>query len=172
MSTEQKIRIECRGADYLPLEAIEEFQGALKKRTKKEIEKIIKSIDEFGFSFPFFIWNGSGHNYCLDGHGRIEALCEKRRRGASLPTFPVVYVDAKDEAEAKQKLLRLNSSYGLMTTDSVKEFLDGISVNFDDLALPKGLLEFKMDLNVGIANNDTQDLKEPEHKCPQCGAEF
>lgn len=132
------IRIECTGADSLPLDAIEEFQGNLKKRSKKDIELIITSIEKYGFSFPFFIWNGTGHNYCLDGHGRIQALSELRRKGEDLPLFPVVYVEAKDEAEAKNKLLRLNSQYGEMTIESVMEFADGIDIQFDELCLLDG----------------------------------
>jgi len=130
------IRVECRAADILPLDAIEEFQGNLKKRGKKEIEQIITSIDKYGFSFPFFVWNGTGHNLCLDGHGRIQALCEMRKRGVSLPLFPVAYIDAKDESEAKQKLLRLNSQYGEMTVESVIEFMGELEINGDELALP------------------------------------
>jgi len=136
------IRIECRGADTLPLDAIEEFQGNLKKRTKADVEKIITSITNYGFSFPFFVWNGDGHNRCLDGHGRIQALAEMRRRGENLPLFPVSYVEAKDEAEAKQKLLRLNSQYGTMSVDSVLEFMDGLEIESGELALPAGVLSF------------------------------
>lgn len=136
-----QISITCRGADSLPIDAIEDFQGNLKKRSKKDIELIIKSIENYGFSFPFFVWNGSGHNYCLDGHGRIQALCEMRKRGISLPLFPVAYIEAADEAEAKQKLLRLNSQYGQMSIDSVMEFTDGLEVNFDELSLPAGTLK-------------------------------
>jgi hypothetical protein len=134
----QMIRIECTGADSLPLDAIEEFQGNLKKRSKKDIELIITSIEKYGFSFPFFIWNGTGHNYCLDGHGRIQALSEMRRKGEDLPMFPVVYVEAKDEAEAKNKLLRLNSQYGEMTIESVMEFTDGLDIQFEELKLSDG----------------------------------
>ena len=136
------IRIECKGADLLPLDIIEDFQGNLKKRGKKEIDAIITSIEKYGFSFPFFVWNGDGHNRCLDGHGRIQALAEMRRRGVSLPLFPVAYIDAKDEDEAKQKLLRLNSQYGAMSIDSVMEFAEGLDVAWDELALPSGTLEF------------------------------
>lgn len=135
------IKITCRGADSLPLDAIEDFQGNLKKRSLKDIDLIIKSIEKYGFSFPFFVWNGSGHNYCLDGHGRIQALCEMRKRGVSLPLFPVAYIEAKDDTEAKQKLLRLNSQYGQMSIDSVLEFAEGMEVDFEDLALPAGTLE-------------------------------
>lgn len=135
------ISIKCRGADTLPLDAIEDFQKGLKKRGKKEIEQVITSILKYGFSFPFFVWNGTGHNYCLDGHGRIEALSELRRRGYDLPLFPVAYIDAKDEAEAKQKLLRLNSQYGTMSVDSVLEFMDGLEIEGGELALYGGKLE-------------------------------
>ena len=138
---DSKIRIECRGADLLPLDAIEDFQGNLKKRTASDVEKIITSITKYGFSFPFFVWNGDGHNRCLDGHGRIQALAEMRKRGDNLPLFPVSYVEAKDEAEAKQKLLRLNSQYGAMSVDSVLEFMDGLEIEGGELALYGGKLE-------------------------------
>lgn len=150
------IRIECKGADVLPIDAIEEFQGNLKKRTKKDIDQIITSIEKYGFSFPFFIWNGTGHNLCLDGHGRIQALAEMRRRGEALPLFPVVYVDAKDDAEAKQKLLRLNSQYGQMTIDSVLEFADGIELDTEEIQLPSGMLEFS---EQGKEEIDSDDKK-------------
>lgn len=150
------VSIQCKGADTLPLDTINEFQGNLKKRGKKEIDAIITSIEKYGFSFPFFIWNGTGDNYCLDGHGRIQALAEMRRRGVSLPLFPVVYVEAKDDAEAKQKLLRLNSQYGQMTIDSVLEFTGGMNMDWAELALPGGTLSFISDDD---AEAEMPDLK-------------
>ena len=168
----KEIRIACTGAARLPLEAIEEFQGNLKKRTKADIDKIILSIEKYAFSFPFFVWNGDGHNRCLDGHGRIQALCEMRKRGESLPLFPVAYVEAKDEAEAKQKLLRLNSAYGLMTMDSVLEFMDGIEFAPEELALTGGILWMGGGdaLNVDGFFNESDATKEKAPKvCPHCG---
>jgi hypothetical protein len=131
------IKIACKGAESLPLDAIEEFQGSLKKRSKADIEKIIVSIKKYGFSFPFFIWNGTGHNYCLDGHGRIQALAAVREAGEDLPLFPVIYVEAFDEAEAKQKLLRLNSRYGDITQEGFEEFIADIGVEFEELRIPE-----------------------------------
>jgi len=165
------IRIECKGADVLPLDAIEDFQGNLKKRGKKEIDAIITSIEKYGFSFPFFVWNGDGHNRCLDGHGRIQALCEMRKRGVSLPLFPVAYIEAKDEGEAKQKLLRLNSQYGAMSIDSVLEFTDGMGVEWGELALPAGTLKLSID---GVDFTDVpQDKPDIDTEgltcCPKCG---
>jgi len=166
------VNIQCRGADVLPLDAIEDFQGNLKKRGKKEIDAIIKSIENYGFSFPFFVWNGDGHNRCMDGHGRIQALCEMRKRGVSLPLFPVAYIDAVDENEAKQKLLRLNSQYGQMSMDSVLEFTSGLEVEWDELALPAGNLYFGSGENLdvdGFFNEADAEAKHAEKLCPHCG---
>jgi len=168
------ISIQCQGADRLPLDAIEDFQGNLKKRGKKEIDAIITSINKYGFSFPFFVWSGDGHNRCLDGHGRIQALAQMRQDGYDLPLFPVAYIEAKDESEAKQKLLRLNSQYGQMTIDSVLEFTDGMEVEWGELALPAGynLAIVGPDFQpVGIEEQGRLDEKQ-KHVCPECGCEF
>ena len=140
-----KIEIKCTGTDVLPIDVLEDFQGNLKKRGKKEVDLIIKSIKKYGFSFPFFVWESEGRNYVLDGHGRLAALYKLREQGESLPLFPVIYVEAADEAEAKNKLLRLNSEYGKMSIDSVIDFLDGIDADFGELMLPDGVLQFISD---------------------------
>lgn len=162
------IEIKCTGSDTLPLDAIEEFQGNLKKRTKKDIQKIITSIEKYGFSFPFFIWQYEGHNYCLDGHGRIQALAELRRKGADLPLFPVVYVEAEDEEEAKQKLLRLNSQYGTMTLASVMEFAGSMDLASEELSLTGVVIS--ADINEGIELNDNiEESTGAVVSCPKCG---
>jgi hypothetical protein len=168
------INITCTGTELLPLDAIEDFQGGLKRRTKKDIDLIIKSIEKYGFSFPFFIWRGDGHNYCLDGHGRIQALGELRRRGEDLPLFPVIYVEAEDDGEAKNKLLRLNSQYGQMSVDSVLEFVDGYDVSFDELKIPGGSIELGGEV-VSFANEgrkeDASGMGEVV-RCPKCGFQW
>lgn len=154
MGSRQTIRISCDTRDLLPFSQIEEFQGSLKKRSKKEISKIITSILRYGFSFPFFVWKDGGHNRCLDGHGRLLALREMEKRHYFLdesgslsdddgepdeiPELPVVYIDAADEAEAKQKVLRLNSCYGVLDADGFAEFTAGLDINWDELMLPSG----------------------------------
>ncbi len=177
ISEQKTIIISCTGSDQLPLVAIENFQGGLKQRGKKETEQIITSILKYGFSFPFFIWKheaqGVEHNYCLDGHGRLGALKELRSRGYELPIFPVCYIDAADEAEAKQKLLRLNSQYGIMSIDSVVDFMKGIKIEAGELNLPSGsLILVTPDFQpVGIDEQGRLDEK-AKHICPKCGYEF
>ncbi len=135
------IVINCTGSDTLELDELADFQGALKQRSAADVNKIIKSIKKHGFSFPFFVWAHDDINHVLDGHGRLAALKKMQADGEEIPALPCVYVEAENEAEAKEKLLKLNSQYGHMTAESVADFLDGMEIELDDLALPDGVLD-------------------------------
>ena len=100
-------------------------------------------------------------NYCLDGHGRYGALQRLVASGEKIPPLPVVYVKCKDEAEAKEILLKLNSQYGHMTAESVKEFLGDLDIEVEDLALPNGLLDLSVVVD-DIAAETTGDDEAPE----------
>ena len=135
------IVINCTGSDTIELHQLTEFQGKLKERSAGDIDKIIKSIRKHGFSFPFFVWKNDGKNNVIDGHGRLMALQQMAAAGEEIPALPCVYISAKNEAEAKEKLLKLNSQYGHMTADSVAACLGDIKIDFDELALPDGVLD-------------------------------
>lgn len=138
----ETIEIKCETKDKLNLAEMTEFQGGLKSRTDIDYDKIKLSIIKYGFSFPFFVWKNDGKNYILDGHGRFSTLCKMQKDGYLIPDLPVVYVQAKNKKEAKEKLLRLNSTYGKMTKESVLEFADDIDLNFDEIALPDSVIDF------------------------------
>ena len=138
---DMKIEINCTGSDTIQLHELTEFQGELKERSAGDVEKIIKSIKKHGFSFPFFVWKNDGKNNVIDGHGRLKALQRMAAAGEEIPALPCVYISAKDEAEAKEKLLKLNSQYGHMTAESVAAFLGDIQIDLNDLALPDGVLD-------------------------------
>ena len=53
------IKIECKANDTLAIEKMKLFQGTLKTRLPEDYVKIQKSIEQYGFSFPFFIWMSS-----------------------------------------------------------------------------------------------------------------
>lgn len=152
-----KIEINCTGSDTIQLDELTEFQGELKERSAGDVEKIIKSIKKHGFSFPFFVWKNDGKNNVLDGHGRLMALKQMAAAGEEIPALPCVYISAKDEAEAKEKLLKLNSQYGHMTADSVAAFLGDIKIDFEEIALPSGVIDF-------ITESTAEDFEFPELK--------
>ena len=139
------MEVKCKTNDTLELSQLVEFQGNLKERTDADFEKIAKSIKKHGFAFPFFVWKHDGINHVLDGHGRMGALKRMVAQGEHLPPLPVVYVNAKDQADAKELLLKLNSHYGQMTAESVRDFLGDLQIDFEDLALPEGVLDFSLE---------------------------
>lgn len=159
------MEVKCKTQDTLPLSALTEFQGGLKERTAEDFAKIEKSIKKHGFSFPFFVWKNEGTNYVLDGHGRLGALQRMIASGEQIPDLPVVYINCKSKDEAKEILLKLNSSYGHMTVESVKEFLDGLEIDFNDLELPEGTLDFTKSLEPKETIND-DDLPEDIPEIP------
>jgi len=141
------IAIKCDCKDSLEIAEMTELQGALKHREDIDFDKIKLSIIKFGFSFPFFVWKGEGKNYILDGHGRFSTLCKMQKDGYIIPPLPVVFVEAKNKIEAKEKLLRLNSQYGKMTRESVIEFVGGdFELNTSEIALPDGVINFYSDI--------------------------
>lgn len=161
------ISIKCDTKDTLNIAEMTELQGNLKSRNDVDYDKIKLSIIKYGFSFPFFVWK-SDKNYILDGHGRFETLCRMQKDGYLIPDVPVVFVEAKDLKEAKQKLLRLNSQYGKMTKESVLEFAEDIDLNFDEIALPDTVIDFTDDTD---AVEDFPELKEGDRDT-QCTMTF
>jgi hypothetical protein len=166
----EDIRVTCKVSDFLPLDSIEEFQGGFKKRDRYDIENIKKSLLKYGVTFPFFIWECDGVNYCLDGHGRRLALTALREQGLTVPPLPVVYILAKDRKEAAQKLLYLNSRYGAITEESLAAFIGDLSVDFSELSIPELNIDFKLSENLETFFSDEEKPKEKKLKrCPYCG---
>ena len=139
------MEVKCKTQDYLELSELTEFQGGLKERDDKDYAKIEKSIKQYGFAFPFFVWKHDGVNHVLDGHGRFGALSRMVAKGEKLPKLPVVYVECADEEAARNLLLRLNSQYGKMTAETIIEFMDGFKLDIDDLALPSGTIDLHIE---------------------------
>lgn len=159
------MEVKCTTQDRLPLSELVEFQGNLKARTDDDYRKIEKSIKKHGFSFPFFVWSHDGINHVLDGHGRIGALKRMVASGEIIPDLPVVYVNCKDQDEAKEILLKLNSSYGHMTADSVKEFLGDLEIDFEDLELPEGILDLS-EIKIDKPTIDDDEVPDVEEEKP------
>lgn len=135
------MKIACDTKDTLPLSELTEFQGGLKKRTDDDLAKIERSIEQYGFATPFFVWKHNGKNKVLDGHGRLQTLKAMHTRGETIPDLPVVYIDLPNEEAAKNLLLRICSTYGEMTPQSVRDFIKELEIAFDDIKLPCGVMD-------------------------------
>jgi len=168
-----EIRVTCKVADFLPYDQIEPLQGRLKKRTDEQLEKICRSIIKHGWAFPEFIWQNEGHNYCIDGHGRQESIPRLIEKGYTIPLIPIVYIEAKDKAEAKELLLKCISKYGLVTEEGFAEFID-FKCDFIDFEIPEiYVLGAKDGVDLDINDSDfslQEDIVKKPKVCPNCGA--
>ena len=163
------IQIACETKDTLKLEDMTVMQGGLKIRDEADYEKIKKSILQYKFSFPFFLYKDKkGTNWLIDGTGRYSTLSQMQKEGFIIPDLPVVYVQCKDKKEAKQKLLRLNSQYGKMTKESVLEFAEDIDLNFDEIALPDSVIDFSESGEVAETEKKDMDFNESYSVVVQC----
>ena len=137
-----ELRITCEGSGVIDYKLIKKLQGGLKTRTMEDIEGMILSLILHGFSFPMFIYKYKDAYYTIDGHGRLLALSLMEENGYYIdeegklvcggepwiiPPIPYVFVEAKDLAEAKVKLLKLNSEYGVITPAGFADFTKDIA---------------------------------------------
>ena len=122
------IRIMCKTQDTIKLGMLSPFQGNLKKRTENNIDALADSITNEGLLMPFAVWCHDGKNLLLDGHGRLAALTELSLYDNDIATqdFPVIYIEADNEEQAKKSLLQITSSYGRITRNGVLEFCASI----------------------------------------------
>lgn len=118
------IKVMCQTPEVIRLQELTLFQGDLKRRTSKDIKSLASSILSEGLLMPFAVWKHDGVNSLLDGHGRYSALIELALEDNSISeqAFPVIYVKAETEEQAKKSLLQITSSYGKITRDGVMKF--------------------------------------------------
>jgi len=173
----KKIKVTCRAAETLPIDRIVEFQGKLKKISKKNFEKLKKSILKYGFSVPIFIW-AEYENYILDGHQRLKALLKMREEGYDIPLLPVAYIEAETETEAREKLLQITSQYGEFDMGGLNEFLENLDsdFDFDDIRLTDKKLDIEKEVEISESEYDVSEDNgtnttdnNTEIVCPHCG---
>lgn len=119
----------------------------------KDIEA---SIERYGFSQPFYIWENNGEFYCIDGHTRIEVL----NNIESVPDkLPATFIDAKSRKEAIEILIEVyNQKHnpfdiqileGFIEVEQVDVNLEQLNIirNFDTGHDINNLSEFDLDLS-------------------------
>lgn len=151
-----KMKITCEGSKRIPFKDIKAFQGDFKRRTEKDVDKIVRSIKKNGFSFPIFVWNEK----CLDGHGRLLALKKLEESGVEIPPIPVVEVQADSIDAAKEKLLQLNARYGQITAASLEYFIKDLDFDLSDVNIVLDKLTLEIPTYQEVSQRLTQEQEE------------
>jgi len=157
----KKIQITCKGQKYVSISNLKNFQGDLKELSKKEFNKLKKSIIKYGFSFPVFVWN----DLILDGHQRVYVVLEMMKNGYTINDIPIVEIDAENEKEASEKLLLASSGYAKITNEGLYEYL---SVKDLDALILKDVLDLPtVDMDKFIAGYIDDEPKEISDVAPR-----
>ena len=137
-----EIKITCDGTEYIDYRQLKPFQGNLKTITEENLQKLKNSIIKYGFTVPAFVWQSGDDKYILDAHQRQKALNSLYSEGYDIPAIPVVYIQAQDETEAKEKLLHITSQYGEFTQQGFTDFVCDLDFDFADIRLVDGDFDF------------------------------
>lgn len=120
---------------YLPVEALEEYEGNARDHGEEDVNAIKRSIEKFGFDDPIGVW--SDHNVIVEGHGRLLAA-----KALGMKEVPCIRLDHMTDAERKAYGLAHNKTAELSRW------------NFGKLEMElSGLGEFNMgDFGFGFSN--------------------
>lgn len=161
------IEIKCKGADYLSIEELEEFQHELKTLPIKNRDILHKSIVRQGFIAPIFVWKHGKHNKIIDGHQRLKTLkWMEEKQGYTIPKLPVAYIQADTEQMAKERLLSITSQYGEFDTATLSSWVENVDVGVRDLfRFVEKEIDLKKDKNIYTAKIDAP-IYEPKNEKP------
>ena len=172
--------ITCHTGQFSNIDDLNGFQGDLKILTEDNFNKLKNSFIKYGFTSPIFIWLKDDQANILDGHQRIRTL--KRLRdveGWNIPNLPVVHIEAKNESEAKRKILQFCSDFGTMDSQGLYEFISTVGMDVSELVQDCSLRQIDMDdfkaeffddpIDFSPEENSKPDKDEEKSVCSECG---
>ena len=148
----------------------------MKTLSPENLEKLKKSILKYGFTAPGFVWKSGKKLYIMDAHQRVRALGSLFSEGYEIPDIPIVYIQAKNKKEAKEKLLHITSQYGEFNRGELDNYLIDIGSDeelLNTIRLMDGVVVLEHDersYDEFFTENETE--KETAGKtmiCPHCG---
>ena len=118
--------------EYISISKLTPYEKNCKIHTKKQIEHIASSIEQFGFNDPLGIWGDN--NIILEGNGRLEAM-----QLLGMKEAPCIRLDHLSDDERKAYIIAHNH-LNLQTGFDEKELLQQLeqlqnSVNLDSLGI-------------------------------------
>lgn len=143
--------------EYIFRTDLEAYQGEFKKDRPDLIQKLVGEISTHGFNAPIFIWvnHPSGKPALLDWHQRLKALNALAKSGKKLPEdkVPTIWIRAKNDAEAWQKIVEYNSRYSEIDSSYLVEMIG--TYNLDMANIP---VEMMPDIEL----DDLDPTKDPD----------
>ena len=128
------------GLPTIPYNQLEDFQGDLKLDIKPSLlEKLKNSLKKHGVFVPKFVWIDRKQVKIIDGHQTKQALASLEEDGWEIPEIPYVTITAKNQKDAAEKLLQLNSKYAEYNPNT--KWFDGLEFSEESLSEMLSIVE-------------------------------
>ena len=158
--------------EYVPIDQLKPFAGNPRTHPEAAIEKLVTSIEYFGWTNPVLVDSGGR---VLAGHARLKAAKKAGIEQVPVVRLPLagkdaelyVIADNKTQELTEWDWSKLGDLFGELDTGDIDLTLSGFDTE-EIGGLVHGLDEFKP------TTEDEQprlDVKAPV-KCPACGHEF
>jgi len=157
------VRIACDVKDTLDWRQIKPLQGDYKKATPEQVDKLYRVILKRGIRFPSFVSKVDGEILAIDTHRRLVVYEKLEKDGHEIAghQVPVVYIHAKDKAEAKQLLLECDSRYGKTDQKGFDDFISDLDADFlSDIEIPDIDIDF-------MRENDSENETKNDNLVPE-----
>ena len=126
-------KITVKNPNHLPTTSyknLKDLQGNLKTISKDNLEKLKQSILKYGIFIPKFVWIENNKNYWIeDRHQTIKALAALEKENYIIPDIPYVKVECESKKDAAEKLLQINSRYGIINPETT--FFEDFDIDLD-----------------------------------------
>ena len=152
---------------YLPVDALEEYEGNARDHGEEDVAAIQRSIEKFGFDDPIGIW--SDHNVIVEGHGRLMAA-----KALGMKEVPCIRLDHMTDAERKAYGLAHNKTAELsrwnfgkleMELSGLGEFNMGdFGFGFSNGSSDFGMVQNDPETEYGAGDEGFKDYQEPLSK--------
>ena len=152
--------------EYLPIDSIKPYKNNARKHSDRDIDAIVASIKEFGFSDPIGIWQD---NVIVEGHGRLLAA-----KKLGMTTVPVIRLDHLTDEQRRAYALAHNKTAELSEWDFLS--LDEEIASIEEIDM--NAFGFVDADDFGSDDSYLKEQKQPKEKqgkqctCPQCGFSF
>ena len=149
------------------IDLIKPYENNAKKHGEEQLQKLQKSIQEFGFLTPCLI--DKDYNL-IAGHGRVMAAKE-----LGMKSVPCVFIEGLSDDQRRAYILADNRLAELAGWDfSIldAELADINDIDMSQFGFDLNMPDFDIDSFFDEATTDDKDKKKKTITCPNCGEEI
>lgn len=160
---------------YKNISEITKYKNNSRTHNEEQIEQIINSIKEFGFTNPLLI---DEKNEIIAGHGRYEAALKLKMQTVPCIVLKGLTKKQKQAYVIADNKIALNAGWDVDLLTKELEELKSLDFDLNLLGFKENEQEALIGINDDVEENDYDEItlkdtsKNKMHICPCCGCEF